>query len=170
MVLALFAATLFCGSFLMFTMEPMIAKTLLPLLGGAPAVWNTCVMFFQAMLLAGYAVAHAGSRPRRTRQFSLAYVVIALAGIAAVPFSIPSDAAAAAATENPILWTLRILTQAIAVPFLALSVSGPLLQWWLSHTRHQSSRDPYFLYAASNFGSLMALLSYPALVEPTLRM
>ena len=169
MVLAVFAATLFCGSFLMFMMEPMIAKMLLPLLGGAPAVWNTCVMFFQAMLLAGYLVAHAGSRRLGTRLFSIVYGIVAVAGITMLPFSIPSDAAAVA-TDAPILWTLRILAQSIAFPFLALSIAGPLLQWWFSQTRHRSSRDPYFLYAASNLGSLMALLSYPALVEPTLRM
>jgi len=170
MVLALFAATLFCSSFLMFMMEPMIAKTLLPLLGGAPAVWNTCVMFFQVMLLAGYAVAHAGSRRLGTRWFSIVYMAMAVAGLAVLPFSIHPDAAASDATDHPILWTLRILTQAIAIPFLALSAAGPLLQWWFSRTRHHASRDPYFLYAASNVGSLIALLSYPALVEPALRM
>ena len=168
MVPAVFAATLFCGSFLMFMMEPMVAKTLLPLLGGAPAVWNTCVMFFQAMLVAGYWMAHAGSR-FGARPFAVAYVVLAVVGLAMLPFRI-SPEAAVAATNTPILWTLRILAQAITIPFLTLSIAGPLLQSWFSHTRHHSSHDPYFLYAASNLGSLIALLAYPVLVEPLLRM
>ena len=141
MVLALFAATIFCGSFLMFMMEPMIAKMLLPLLGGVPAVWNTCVMFFQAMLLVGYGIAHAGSRWLGTRRFSIVHVATVLAGIAMLPFGISLEAAASA-TNSPIAWTLRMLTQSIALPFLALSVTGPLLQWWFSHTRHHSARDP----------------------------
>lgn len=169
MVTTLFAATLFCGSFLMFTMEPMIGKVLLPLLGGSPSVWNTCVMFFQTVLLAGYAIAHAGSRGLGTRRFSLVYVAMTCAAAATLPFAIPT-AAAASATDAPIQWTLAILTRSIALPFLALSVAGPLLQWWFSHTRHHSARDPYFLYAASNLGSLGALLAYPALIEPILRM
>ena len=169
MVLALFAATIFCGSFLMFMMEPMAAKMLLPLLGGVPAVWNTCVMFFQMMLLVGYGAAHLGSHRLGTRHFSLVHVATVLAAAAMLPFGIPSEGAASA-TDTPILWTLRVLTQSVALPFLTLSVTGPLVQRWFSHTRHESARDPYFLYAAGNAGSLMALVSYPALVEPALRM
>ena len=112
------------------------------------------------MLLVGHGVAHAGSRRLGTRRFSIVHVATVLAGIAMLPFGI-SLGSATSATDAPISWTLRILTQSIAVPFLALSVTGPLLQWWFSHTRHHSARDPcIFLYAAGNLGSLIALVLY----------
>jgi hypothetical protein len=169
MVLPLFALTVFSGSFLLFIVEPMTAKMLLPLLGGAPTVWNTCVLFFQVMLLAGYALAHGGILYLGTGRYSVVHVAIAIAAAATLPIGISLDLAAAA-TASPILWILRVLTFSVGLPFLSLAATGPLLQWWFSQTRHASARDPYFLYAASNLGSLFALIAYPALVEPTLRM
>jgi len=163
----LFATTLFLSSFLMFAAEPMVARQMLPVLGGVPMVWNGCVVFFQAVLLAGYGGAHVLSRGVAATARLLVY-----AGLALVPLMVMRlgvDAASAAqATQAPLSWLLAALLTTIGPPFLVLAVSASVLQATFASTRHESARDPYFLYAASNAGSLAALVAYPALVEPLL--
>jgi hypothetical protein len=168
-VLLLFAATLFVSSTLLFLVQPMIAKMVLPLLGGTPAVWNTCMVFFQATLLAGYVYAHAATRWLRPRHQGILHLTLLSISLLALPIVVASgDAPPTAGT--PVLWLLRVLVFTVGVPFFVVSTSSPLLQRWFARTGHPSARDPYFLYAAGNLGSLIALVSYPALLEPTLRL
>jgi hypothetical protein len=166
-ILALFASTLFLSAFLLFLLEPMIAKMVLPVLGGTPMVWNTCVLFFQMTLLAGYAYAHGASTWFTPKRHAYAYATVLIVPIAVLPFAL-RGAGDPPVTGNPIPWLLGVLLLSVGLPFFALSTTASLLQKLFSKTAHQSARDPYFLYAASNAGSLLALLAYPSMVEPTL--
>src|SRR4051794_36050255 len=147
----------------------MIAKMVLPLLGGAPAVWNTCMVFFQACLLIGYAYAHLSISKLGVRRQAILHVAIVAAALAFLPLRLPISLAPPA-TGNPSLWLLAVLARTIAVPFVVLSSTAPLAQKWFAHAARGADEgpppDPYFLYAASNVGSMLALLSYPILVEP----
>jgi len=167
---ALFAATLFASALLLFWVQPMIARMLLPLLGGAPSVWNTCMVFFQAMLLAGYAYAHfvTGKLPPRAQV--AVHLSLILMTIAVLPFAVAEGTTPPVDNPNPVFWLLARLFVIVGLPFFVVSTSAPLLQKWFSKTGHASAHDPYFLYAASNLGSLIALLSYPVVLEPTLRL
>lgn len=162
-----FAITLFVSASLLFFVQPMIAKMILPTLGGTPAVWNTCMVFFQAALLVGYAYAHFGTTLLGVRRQAGLHVVLLLLPFLVLPISIaklgtpPGDA-------NPIPWVLMLLAVSTGLPFFVVSASAPLLQKWFADTGHPAARDPYFLYAASNLGSMLALLGYPILVEPYL--
>src|ERR687895_1642916 len=164
-----FAAALFVSAFLLFWVQPLAGKMLLPLLGGTPAVWNTCMLFFQALLLAGYAYALA-----LTRWLSgpaQGAVHLALLGLAALALPVALNAAAAGGAPegaSPEWWLLVTLLVTVGPPFFVLSASAPLLQAWFSRTRAESASDPYYLYAASNAGSLFALLGFPVLLEPAL--
>ncbi|MDQ3908080.1 MAG: hypothetical protein M3268_07015, partial [Acidobacteriota bacterium] len=163
----IFAATLFAGAALLFWVEPMVAKMLLPLLGGTPAVWNTCLLFFQSMLLAGYAYALFASRRLTLRQQLTAQAIIFIVAALSIPIRVPASVAAGVPRGgNPSLWLLGRLLLVVGLPFFALSTLTPLLQRWFAATRARSARDPYFLYAASNAGSLCALLAYPLALEP----
>ena len=168
-ILPLFVSTIFLGAFLLFLVEPMIARMVLPVLGGTPMVWNTCVLFFQITLLGGYAFVHGLARIAGAKRRAAVYSAIVLAPLLTLPFAL-RGAENPPATGNPIPWLLGVLIASIGLPFFALSASGPLLQKLFSRTTHQSARDPYFLYAASNIGSLLALVAYPALVEPAWRL
>jgi hypothetical protein len=162
----LFAVTIFVSASLLFSVEPMIAKMLLPVLGGTPAVWNTCMVFFQAALLAGYGYALFVSRWPLRRQLVIQIVLLAVA-LVSLPLGLSSSwVNSVPATGNPSLWLLACLTAIVGLPFFIISSNGPLLQKWFSHTSLSSANDPYFLYSASNAGSLLALLAYPALLEP----
>ena len=164
--LAAFAFSLFTSAFLLFAMEPMVSRLVLPRLGGTPSVWNTCVCFFQAGLLIGYGYAHiSAARLRLPVQVAL-HAALLLTAMALLPLSLGHDAPPAA--SPPVLWLLARLTTAIGLPFAAIAATAPLLQTWFSRTTHPQASDPYFLYAASNAGSLVALLSYPSLIETTL--
>src|SRR5687767_386266 len=145
----------------------MAGKMLLPLLGGAPAAWNTCMVFFQAALLAGYAYAHATtSWLGRWPQLAL-HLTVALLALTALPLRLDADPVGRfSVTDAPTLWLLARLVITLGLPFFVLSATAPLLQRWLSRSAHPAARDPYFLYALSNLGSLLALLSYPVLIEP----
>jgi hypothetical protein len=168
-MLTLFALTLFVSSALLFLVQPMFAKLVLPLLGGTPTVWNTCVVFFQAMLLLGYAYAHATTAWLGVKRQAALHVVIVLLPAVVLPIALrakwepPTDG-------NPMVWLLGVLMISVGLPFFVVSSTAPLLQKWFSMTRHKSAADPYFLYMASNAGSMLALLSYPVLLEPTLRL
>jgi hypothetical protein len=181
----LFAVTLFLSAALLFCVQPLIAKMILPLLGGAPAVWNTCMVFFQALLLAGYSYAHAsiawlGARRQAMLHLGLLVLPALTLPLLTLPFRIAhgeplpldlpglSELANPPTEANPIPWLLLLLLVSVGLPFLVLSTSAPVLQKWFAGTGHPAARDPYFLYAASNLGSMLALLGYPILLEPFL--
>jgi len=163
----LFAATLFVSATLLFWIQPLFAKMVLPLLGGSPSVWNTAMVFFQAVLLAGYAYAHLLSRRCGQRSQILLHLgVLAIAALA-LPIGVAHGWRPDAGTP-PTLWLLGLLGASIGAPFFAVSATAPLLQRWFSHTGHPHAHDPYFLYGASNLGSMLALLSFPFVLEPLL--
>lgn len=162
---SLFATTAFLGAFLLFCAQPMIAKMVLPQFGGSPAVWNTCTLFFQAALLAGYAYAHAATTGLDARRRTLLHLVVLLLPIAALPIAFPPETAAGG---DPALRLLGRLLVAAGLPFFVVATTAPLLQGWFASTSHRRAGDPYFLYAASNAGSLLALVGYATLIEPNL--
>jgi spermidine synthase len=166
----LFGITLFLSAALLFSVQPMVAKILLPLLGGTPAVWNTCMLFFQAALLAGYAYALIVSRWPFRWQLVLQLLMLAMAFVS-LPIGLSASwVNSVPATSNPSFWLLTCLTALVGLPFFIVSSNGPLLQKWFSRTGLTSAGDPYFLYSASNAGSLVALLAYPVLLEPNFRL
>ncbi len=167
-LVALFSATLFVSAFLMFLVEPMIARMVLPLLGGAPAVWNTCLVFFQAVLVGGYAYAHGATGWLGLRRHIVVHSVLLLAPLLVLPIALHQPPPTAG--QHPVAWLLLVLTASIGLPFFVVSTSAAVLQKWFSATDHESARDPYFLYVASNLGSFIALLAYPVIVEPALRL
>jgi len=160
----LFALTLVVGSGLLFLVQPMSAKMVLPLLGGSPGVWNTCMVFFQAGLLAGYAYAHAGPLWLGLRAHAVLHAGLLLLPFLLLPIALDQEPPDAEAW--PPLWLLRTLVISVGLPFVVLAAGAPLLQKWFAASGHARARDPYFLYAASNVGSMAALLAYPLLVEP----
>jgi hypothetical protein len=163
--LVVYTATLFVSATLLFLVQPMVGKMILPLYGGTPAVWNTCMVFFQAALLAGYAYAHFSVRKWGPGRQSKAHVVLLALPLLCLPIVLRSDAVG---VNSPTIDLLQRLTFGVGLPFLLVSTTGPLLQRWFAGSGHPSAHDPYFLYAASNVGSLLALLGYPILVEPWL--
>ncbi len=164
--LAVYFAAIFLSAVLLFLMEPMFAKMALPLLGGSPAVWTTCLVFFQAALLAGYAYAHASQRLSRPAQLIL-YSALMFGALVFLPVHLPA-AWTPPPSSNPAGWLLWLLLVAVGWPFFALSATTPILQKWFALSGHPASSDPYFLYAASNSGSLLGLLVYPFAFEPLL--
>lgn len=160
----LFTATIFTSSFLLFLIQPMFARMLLPAVGGAPVVWNTCLVFFQAALLGGYQYAHWLAKRPTTNQQRMIHGVFALLPLIALPIRIP--VADATATSQPVVWLLMALLTGVALPYFVVSTSSPLIQHWFSKTKDPNASDPYFLYATSNVGSLLALLAYPFAFEP----
>ncbi len=168
-LLTLYSVTLFVSAILLFSIQPLFAKMVLPLLGGAPAVWNTCLVFFQTLLLGGYAYSHLISSRLPLPAQMLLHLMFILGGCLVLPFALPS-AGAPPVNDNPIPWLLATLTLSLGLPFFVVSATAPLLQRWFSLTQHRLAHDPYFLYAASNAGSLVALVTYPAVIEPQLRL
>ncbi|WP_146618235.1 fused MFS/spermidine synthase [Lujinxingia litoralis] len=165
-MVVLFTLTIFLSALLLFVVQPMAGKMLLPFLGGTPGVWNTCMMFFQAVLLGGYLWAHGLQRLRPRRQLVL-HGGLLLAALLALPLSMTRmDLSSPLLSSYPNLWLLAALGLGVGLPFLALSTTSPLIQAWFARLDHRRSRDPYFLYAASNAGSLLALVGFPLLVEP----
>ncbi len=147
----------------------MFAKMVLPMLGGTPGVWNTCIVFFQAALLAGYGYAHATTQRLGVRRHAALHVGLLLLPLFVLPIRVPSGWAPPA-QQNPLPWLLAVLVVSVGLPFFMLSTMAPTLQMWYVHTGHPHARDPYFLYGASNLGSMIALLAYPVLSEPNLRL
>ncbi len=164
-VLPLFAFTIFLNAFLVFSVQPFVGKLLLPELGGTPAVWTTCQLFFQAVLLCGYGWAHLGVSQLGIRRHAWVQTILLFLTLAWVPFSMSLGEAAPTET-NPIPWILTRLTFLCGLPFLVVTTGSPILQAWFSQTGHTHAKDPYFLYGASNLGSLLALLLYPIYFEP----
>jgi hypothetical protein len=175
-MLAVFAFTLFTSALLLFMVQPMIGKMITPLLGGTPAVWNTCMVFFQVALLAGYSYAHATTAWLGVRRQALLHLGILLTPfiffvgnyfLLGRPLAV-SRTVIEGGLNNPVPQLLLLLVMSVGVPFFVISTSAPLLQKWFTNTTHPEARDPYFLYGASNLGSMIALLGYPVLVEPYL--
>ncbi len=177
MALPLYAATLFVSAFILFLVQPMIGKMILPKLGGTPQVWNTCMVFFQTILLAGYAYTHFVSTRLKLKQQLLVHgMLILLPFLVLLPWKtwgIPLPEGPFNLTDwapelgvNPIPSALYILLMIVGLPFFVVSTTAPLLQKWFSATGHPAARDPYFLYGASNLGSMLGLLLYPAVIEP----
>jgi SAM-dependent methyltransferase len=163
----LFGLTLLLSSALLFLVQPMIGRLILPLLGGSPAVWNTCMVFFQAVLLGGYLYAHLLPSWLGERRHALLHAVFLLLPLICLPIALPRAWSPPDQT-SPVFWLLSLLLFSIGLPFFAVATSSPLLQRWFAGSGHVSSSDPYYLYSASNLGSLAALLGYPLLVEPLL--
>ena len=165
----LFTIAVFFSASLVFSVQPLVGKMLLPVLGGSAAIWNTSLAFFQAALLAGYAYAHYLQRIGSIRcQMALHVAVLALAALT-LPLQV-SQLLGAPWNSAPAIWLLLVLTLSIGAPFAVLSATAPLLQAWCAKLGLVSpgAKDVYGLYAASNLGSLIALVAYPVLIEPTL--
>lgn len=161
----LFAATVFLSAFLLFQIQPMVAKMILPWFGGSSSVWSTCMVFFQAELLLGYLYVHWLHETLAPRRQAVVHVVLLLLSLATLPVAAdPSWKDAAQA--HPTLNVIGVLATAVGLPYLLLSTTGPLMQAW--YARAFSGVMPYRLYALSNLASMLALLSYPVLVEPFL--
>ncbi len=161
----LYAVTIFLSAFLLFQVQPIIARMILPWFGGSSAVWSTCMLFFQVVLLLGYAYAHwLHERTRGSRQ-ALAHTLILAASLAVLPI-LPDAAWKPAGPGNPSLRILCLLSVTIGLPYFLLSTTSPLIQAWYARTHRRGL--PYRLYALSNLASMLALLSYPPLVEPNL--
>ncbi|HEU4629337.1 MAG TPA: fused MFS/spermidine synthase [Gemmatimonadaceae bacterium] len=166
LLLAGYTVTLFLNAALLFAVQPMFSKMALPLLGGTPSVWNTCMLVFQALLLGGYLYAYLTTRWLGTRAQVTLHVALLVASLALLPVGIPASWTPGGAA--PLLWLVRLLLVGLGLPFFLLSTGAPLLQQWFSRTGHPAAGNPYFLYAASNAGSMLALLAYPLVVEPLL--
>ena len=166
--LLLFAATLFLSATLLFLVQPMVGKMLLPLLGGTPAVWNTCMVFFQALLLAGYGYAHATTGLLGTRRQALLHLGVLVLPVLTLGLTIQRGLLDSG-EGNPIPGLLLALVLSVGLPFFVVSTSAPLLQKWFADTGHPAAKDPYFLYGASNLGSMLALLGYPLVIEFSLQ-
>lgn len=175
MALIVFAITLFTSAFLLFLVQPVIGKFILPALGGTPQVWNTCMMFFQTVLLTGYFYTHAVTTRFPLRRQIVTHVVLLALPLVAIfgymawaPASYPFDIRnwTPPPGVNPIGATLKLLAITVGIPFFVVSTSAPLLQKWFASTGDPSANDPYFLSVASNVGSLSSLLLYPVLIEP----
>lgn len=164
-----FTITIFVSALLLFLVQPMFARMVLPLLGGSPAVWNTALVFYQSALLLGYGYAHLTTRLLAPRRQVLLHTLLLLAPLLVLPIGLPAGWAPPTET-NPIPWLLLVLSVSVGLPFAVVSASSPLLQRWFALTGHRDAADPYFLYAASNLGSMIALLSYPLLIEPVLHL
>ena len=160
LLLATFTAAIFVSAALLFAVQPMFTKMVLPRLGGAPSVWSVAIVFFQAALLAGYAYAHLLTRfaPGRAPSSSISW------SWPPPCFALPLSIATGWARPPQVgeaFWLLGLFTASIGLPFFALAANSPLLQAWFARTDHPAAKDPYFLYAASNVGSFLALVSYP---------
>jgi hypothetical protein len=169
LALPAFTSAIFVSAFLLFAVQPMFAKMVLPRLGGSPSVWSVAMCFFQAALLIGYAYAHLLTRTLSLMSAVVVHVGISLLALVALPIGL------AVGWDRPPLdytafWLIGLFAVSIGIPFIAVSANSPLLQVWFSRTGHPHAGDPYFLYGSSNVGSLIALLGYPILFEPFLRL
>ena len=160
-----YAATIFLSSFLLFLVQPLIARQILPWFGGTAAVWTTCMLFFQTLLLAGYAYAHAANARLSPRAQAILHTLLLGLAVAMLPIA-PGELWKPLGTEEPISHILAVLAVTVGLPYLLLASTSPLLQAWF--TRARPGADPYRLFAVSNLASLLALIGYPLVVEPFL--
>lgn len=164
-MLYLYSGTLFVSAALLFWIQPLFSKMALPLLGGTPGVWNACMVFYQAALLLGYATAHVSIRWLGVRRQAAVHLLILGVGFFFLPVAL---SASPPPVERPVFWLLGQLLFCIGWPFWAVASTAPMLQRWFSHIQHTDASDPYFLYSASNLGSMAALAAFPVLIEPVL--
>jgi hypothetical protein len=168
-LVAVFTLAIFVNAALLFSVQPMFSKMVLPLLGGTPSVWNSCMLFFQVALLGGYLYAHLTTRALAPARQAALHLALLAAALLTLPVAVRAGWSPPTGGA-PIPWLVGLLAVSLGLPFFALSAGAPLLQRWFASTAHPSASNPYFLYAASNLGSLVALLGYPLLVEPRLRL
>jgi len=166
--LPVYVATIFVSAFLLFGIQPMFAKMVLPKLGGSPGVWSVAMVFFQAVLLAGYGYAHLLVSRLTLRRAALVHLALMI-----VVFAISLPIHIAVGFERPpqqgeVFWLIGLFAASVGLPFFAVAANGPLLQAWFARTGHSHAADPYFLYAASNVGSFLSLIAYPFVIEPML--
>lgn len=162
-LLALYLPPLFLSALLMFWSQPLIGKMILPLLGGTPMVWTTCMVFFQAMLLAGYGYAHLSLRLGVRRQAAL-HIGLLILSLVALPIGF-DESWSPPAVQNPMGWLFLLLAASVGAPFFMLSATAPMLQAWFARSEHKAAADPYFLYVTSNLGSFIGLIAFPTLAE-----
>ena len=167
LVLAVFTAAVFTSAFLLFAVQPMFTRMVLPRLGGSPSVWSVAMVFFQTMLFAGYAYAHILMRAVQPPVALAVHVVLLITAGLTLPLSIAASWGDPPA-HGTAFWLIGLFLVSIGLPFFALAANNPMLQAWFVRSGHPDTKDPYFLYAASNAGSFLALLSYPFVLEPTL--
>ncbi|HYS88061.1 MAG TPA: class I SAM-dependent methyltransferase, partial [Bradyrhizobium sp.] len=165
LVLVVYTAAIFVSALLLFSVQPLFTKMVLPRLGGSPAVWSVAMVFFQSLLLGGYAYAHYLMQLRNRMIPVAAHLVLLIVALLTLPLSIASGWGEPP-TSGYAFWLLGLFAVSIGLPFFALAANNPLLQAWFVRTGHPNGPDPYFLYASSNIGSFLALLSYPVLLEP----
>lgn len=168
-MLPLYSVTVLASAFLLFGVQPIAGRMLLPVLGGVPGAWTACLLFFQCALLLGYGWGEALSRIESVRTRIALHLALVLVPLALLPPVPPNEASLGISpSTSPTLFALVFLGRSVGLPFFALSTTAPMLQSWLARTDHPASARPYFLYAASNVGSLGSLLAYPFVVEPLL--
>jgi spermidine synthase len=160
-----FTSTIFLSAFLLFGVQPMFTKMILPWLGGSPAVWSVAMVFFQGLLLLGYLYAHLSTTYLRPRAAVTVHGMLAAAAFLTLPLTV-SQAFGTPPDSGQGLWLLAVFAGSVGLPFFVLSASAPLLQAWFARSGHERAANPYFLYAASNGGSFAALIAYPLLIEP----
>jgi len=165
LVLVVYTSAIFVSALLLFSVQPLFTKMVLPRLGGSPAVWSVAMVFFQSLLLAGYAYAHFLMQVKNRIIPVAVHLVVLLIAIATLPLSI-ANGWGEPPNSGYAYWLLGLFAVSIGLPFFALAANNPLLQAWFVRTGHPAGPDPYFLYASSNIGSFLALLSYPVLLEP----
>ena len=165
LVLVVYTAAIFVSALLLFSVQPLFTKMVLPRLGGSPAVWSVAMVFFQSLLLAGYAYAHYLMRFANRAIPVAVHLALLVIALFLLPLSIATGWGEPP-TSGYAFWLLGMFTISIGLPFFALAANNPLLQAWFVRTGHPDGGDPYFLYASSNIGSFLALLSYPVLLEP----
>ena len=161
----LYACTIFLSAFLLFQVQPLIAKMILPWFGGSAAVWTACVLFFQLLLLLGYLYAHWTIQYLPPKRQTILHGALLAVSMLMLP-AIPNPAWKPTGGEDPTLRIFGLLGATIGLPYFLLSTTGPLVQAWFVRERRKPGTTPYRLYALSNLGSMLALLSYPVLVEP----
>src|SRR5216683_6130269 len=165
LVLIVYTSAIFVSALLLFSVQPLFTKMVLPRLGGSPAVWSVAMVFFQSLLLGGYAYAHYLMQLRNRIIPVIVHLVLLVIALLTLPLSIASGWGEPP-TSGYAFWLLGLFAVSIGLPFFALAANNPLLQAWFVRTGHPNGPDPYFLYASSNIGSFLALLSYPVLLEP----
>jgi hypothetical protein len=165
LVLIVYTSAIFVSALLLFSVQPLFTKMVLPRLGGSPAVWSVAMVFFQTLLLAGYAYAHYLTQIRNRMMPVVVHLALLVIAWLTLPLSI-AGGWGEPPTSGYAFWLLGLFAVSIGLPFFALAANNPLLQAWFVRTGHPNGPDPYFLYASSNIGSFLALLSYPVLLEP----
>jgi hypothetical protein len=165
LILVVYTLAIFVSALLLFSVQPLFTKMVLPRLGGSPAVWSVAMVFFQSLLLAGYAYAHYLTKASNRVVPVVIHLGLLAVAMVTLPLSIHSGWGEPP-TSGYAYWLLGLFAVSIGLPFFALAANNPLLQAWFVRTGHPNGPDPYFLYASSNVGSFLALLSYPVLLEP----